>query len=116
MLTPAMSASSTSAPAVIRRKAFCTHVSLPPFLKWLPLADETTAGLTPCMISAGARPKSLSFAVSARPTAAPPRRKSRRLIFSLICLPHILTLDGQRYFFDHRRTDAAVVLYTIEAL
>src|SRR5256714_12440137 len=88
MLTPAMSASSTSAPAVIRRKAFCTHVSSPPFLKWLPLADETTAGLTPCRITAGGRPQSFFFPGSARPAAAPARQESAPVVFFFIFLPH----------------------------
>ena len=48
MLTPAISASSTSEPCVIIVNAFCTQVTSPPFLKPLPLADEEmTTGLTP---------------------------------------------------------------------
>src|SRR2546423_11235171 len=78
MLTPAMSASSTSVPAVISLKAFCTHVSSPPFLKWLPLADETTAGLTPCRITAGGRPPRLFFWGAPGPPAGPPRAGGRR--------------------------------------
>ena len=44
MLTPSISASSTSEPCVIRVKAFSTHVTVPPFLNQLPLAEEMTTG------------------------------------------------------------------------
>src|SRR6478752_4083539 len=46
MLTPAMRASSTSAPPVIIEKAVSTQVLAPPFLYLLPLLAETTIGLT----------------------------------------------------------------------
>ena len=46
MFTPAINASSTSAPpCVIMVKAFCTQVMSPPFLNLLPLADAITTGL-----------------------------------------------------------------------
>src|SRR2546421_4801689 len=46
MFTPAINASSTSAPpCVIMVKAFCTQVRSPPFLNLLPLADAITTGL-----------------------------------------------------------------------
>src|SRR5438270_9972240 len=45
MFTPAINASSTSVPCVIRVKAFCTQVMSPPFLNLLPLADAITTGL-----------------------------------------------------------------------
>ena len=44
MLTPAIRASSTSAPCVIIVNAFCTHVMSPPFLNLLPLAEAITTG------------------------------------------------------------------------
>ena len=46
MLTPAIRASSTSAPPVIIANAVSTQVFAPPFLNLLPLLDETTTGLT----------------------------------------------------------------------
>jgi hypothetical protein len=85
MLTPAMHASSTSAPPeVIRRKARWTHVSSPPFLKRLPFDEATTAGLTPCTMTAGAPALRDLAEAAASPAAAPVRRKSRLLIFLLI--------------------------------
>ena len=47
MLTPAMSASSTSLPSVIIANARSTQVCVPPFLCWWPLADAMTTGCTP---------------------------------------------------------------------
>src|SRR5947209_15697790 len=60
MLTPAIKASSTSAPpCVIIVNAFCTHVMSPPFLNLFPLAEATTTGLTDFeLITVGACPKS----------------------------------------------------------
>src|SRR3990172_9392103 len=46
MLTPAISASSTSSPRAIRSKASATQVRGPPFRYWFPLADATTTGFT----------------------------------------------------------------------
>src|SRR5258706_10546671 len=46
MLTPAMRASSTSAPPVIIANAVSTQVLPPPFLYLLPLLADTTIGLT----------------------------------------------------------------------
>ena len=45
MLTPAISASSTSSPLTIIANAFSTQVLSPPFLNRLPFDDETTMGL-----------------------------------------------------------------------
>src|SRR2546421_3500019 len=79
MFTPATTASSTSAPWVIIWNAFSTQVTLPPFLNRLPLAAETTTGLT-------ARPATTCGpwagagwgAAAATPTAALPRTNDRR--------------------------------------
>src|SRR5688500_1314219 len=85
MLTPAMQASSTSAPPeVIRRKARWTHVSSPPFLKTLPFEEATTAGLARCKTTAGAPALRVLAEAAASPAAAPVRRKSRLLILLLI--------------------------------
>src|SRR6202795_350543 len=46
MLTPAMSASSTSEPPVIIANAVSRQVFVPPFLNLLPLLEEMTTGLT----------------------------------------------------------------------
>src|SRR5882672_845508 len=81
MLTPAITASRTSAPAVIMVKAFCTAVTSPPFLKRLPLAEETTTGFT----GGGTNIKGAALlfvlpAAMVRPAAALVIIKSRRLI------------------------------------
>jgi hypothetical protein len=71
MFTPAMSASSTSAPPeVIIVKAFWTQVMSPPFLNLLPFADAITTGLADLeLVTLGACPKS-ARGVTAR--ASPP--------------------------------------------
>jgi hypothetical protein len=60
MFTPAISASSTSAPPeVIIVNAFCTQVMSPPFLNLLPFAEAITTGLAGLeLITVGACPKS----------------------------------------------------------
>src|SRR5579862_9841376 len=81
MLTPATSASSTSAPAVIIENAFSTHVIVPPFLYRCPLAEEMTVGLTLFfVIAVGAWPKA-GVAAAASP-AVLVTTKSRREILS----------------------------------
>ena len=72
MLTPAIRASSTSAPPVIIANAVSTQVLLPPFLNLLPLFEETTTGLTLFgVIIVGAWPKRvLGIAAAAAPAAA----------------------------------------------
>ena len=88
MLTPAMSASSTSAPPVIRPNAFSTPVTSPPFLNRLPLFDETTTGLTasgpssagawPARGACGRRGRPVLADAAAATTAALDRTNSRR--------------------------------------
>src|ERR1044071_6993639 len=82
MLTPAITASSTSEPPVIIVNAFCTPVTVPPFLKRLPLADEITSGLTALCVRIVGKPQAW-FLLAARvsPATALVRMKSRRLIF-----------------------------------
>src|SRR4051812_3800666 len=60
MFTPAMSASSTSAPScVISVNAFWTQVMSPPFLNLFPFADAITTGLAVLeLVTVGAWPKS----------------------------------------------------------
>ena len=67
MLTPAMSASSTSSPFIIISNAVSTHVFVPPFLNWWPLPEAMTTGrVLPCTITAGPRART-------RAGAPPPR-------------------------------------------
>src|SRR2546430_7250998 len=60
MFTPAIKASSTSAPpCVIIVNAFWTHVMSPPFLNLLPFAEAITTGLTGLeFMTVGACPRS----------------------------------------------------------
>jgi urocanate hydratase len=70
--TPAMTASSTSAPEAIIANAFSTQVSLPPFRYWLPLAEQMTSGLALFgVMTAGAWPNARAGAAAAAATAAP---------------------------------------------
>src|ERR1041385_9447847 len=86
MLTPAMTASRTSAPSVIIVKALCTAVIEPPFLNLFPFADEITKGLTePCLRIIG-KPVTFWVVAMARPATALLRMKSRRFIFLLMVL------------------------------
>src|SRR5215470_12389081 len=64
MLTPATSASRTSAPPVIIENAFSTQVCAPPFLNLWPLLDAITSVLTPFVITAGAWPNTV-FGIAA---------------------------------------------------
>ena len=81
MFTPSISASRTSAPAIMFIQAFSTQVWVPPFLNQLPLADAMTTGCAavPGTI-AGARPNAARGAAAARPAAVDVRTKSRRVI------------------------------------
>src|SRR5262245_9174440 len=92
MLTPAMRASSTSAPLVIMEKAVSTQVFVPPFLKRLPFDEETTTGFTLFgVIIVGARPgpdcgsrpwlEARSGVAAATPAAVVICTNWRRLIF-----------------------------------
>src|SRR5678815_5690509 len=82
MLTPATSASSTSAPSVIILKARSTQVTPCSSFERLPFEDATTHGLEPPVFTAGACPKSgLPAAAAATPAAVVVRTKSRRLSF-----------------------------------
>src|SRR5262245_4319914 len=79
MLTPATTESSTSSPFTMRSKASATAVRGPPFLNRLPLAEETTTGLTLFgVITVGPWAIALA-AVAAMPAPAPAFTKSRRL-------------------------------------
>src|SRR3984893_14346684 len=105
MLTPAIKASSTSEPRVIREKAFSTQVASPPFLNTLPLAEEMTTGRMPRgAITVGAWPDWLDWPVNARGTAAarpavaPAMMKSRRFRVSVMTPPFgFPALDSQRW-------------------
>src|SRR4051794_30602517 len=80
MFTPAMSASRTSPPRVIRSKASATPVRAPPFLNLLPLADEITTGRTfdrTSAVGAWARARPVAASEAAPITVL---RVSRRLI------------------------------------
>src|SRR5260370_2642855 len=79
MLTPAMSASSTSSPRVRRRNASSTQVRGPPFLNWLPFSELITTGWVLLRtITVGAWPRSGPAPVAAT-VAAPIFTNSRRL-------------------------------------
>ena len=54
MFTPAMSASSTSLPSVIRRKARVTQFSGPALVNWKPEKSEMTTGFTVRRINSSA--------------------------------------------------------------
>src|SRR5262245_12351202 len=86
MLTPATSASSTSSPRVMRSNASCTHVLAPPFLYWLPFADETTTGRASFDPTTAGAPAVWAEAPPAASTdaAAPVFTKSRRVTLGLI--------------------------------
>src|SRR5438445_4573193 len=84
MLTPAISASSTSPPRVMRPKASSTQVRGPPLRYLCPLADEITTGLTD-VITAGACEKA-DAAPAATTPAAPEATNSRRLTLCAITL------------------------------
>ena len=85
MLTPAMSASSTSEPLVIMPNAFSTQVTGPPFLNRCPLPEATTIGLTDFgVIIVGAWANAERAAADASPAAVPVLTNSRRLILLAI--------------------------------
>ena len=68
MLTPAITASSTSAPRVISANAVSMQVLSPPFLKLWPLPEAITTGLTRFLvIIVGACPKAGPAAAAASP-------------------------------------------------
>src|SRR6478672_7793016 len=125
MLTPAISASSTSDPWVIRTNAFWTQVTSPPFLNLLPLADEMTTGLTPPLgaITAGACDAWEGWVVSARrgrgaaaasPAAAPAIRKSRRFSVSLIvCLRSVRVFRDPHSSAERRAFRRAGLRYAL---
>src|SRR6185295_4376918 len=81
--TPATSASSTSAPAVIILNAFATQVTPSASFDRLPLDEATTHGLTLFgVIMVGACPKSVfGMAAAATPAAVVVWTNSRRLSF-----------------------------------
>ena len=83
MFTPAMSASSTSAPSVIIVQALWTQVISPPFLNLFPFADEITTGLLDLeLIIFGlcARSEVEALAASVAPIVV--RTKSRRFMWA----------------------------------
>src|SRR5882724_7665031 len=85
IFTPAITASSTSAPWAIIVNAFCTAVTSPPFLKRLPFADETTIGLTAlCTMMFGNWSTEALVPARVSPATALERMKSRRLIVLII--------------------------------
>src|SRR4029079_5660638 len=89
MLTPAISASSTSDPAVIIWNAFSTQVCGPPFLNVLPLLDEMTTGFTLFgVITGGAWPNSVfGTAAAAAAAAVVVWTNSRRFSFFIGSFP-----------------------------
>src|ERR1700694_4964489 len=84
MFTPAINASSMSAPPwVIMLKAFCTQVMSPPFLNLLPLADAITTGFTDFeFIMVGGWAKSARGATATVNPAAALEHTKRRLFMS----------------------------------
>jgi hypothetical protein len=82
MLTPATSASSTSAPSVIILKARSTQVTPCSSFERLPLEEATTHGLLPPVLTAaGLSEERLGAAAAATPAAVVVRTKSRRFSF-----------------------------------
>src|SRR6266550_9631807 len=75
MLTPAITASSTSLPCAIIDHAFSTAVMSPPFLKRLPFEEETTTGFAGLRrITVGADCGRAVAAIAAAPLATNVRR------------------------------------------
>jgi hypothetical protein len=72
MLTPAISASSTSVPPVSAANAVSTQVLVPPFLKKLPFAEAMTSGFAVRVFTAGAAwPLAVEGTAAAATPAAP---------------------------------------------
>ena len=80
MLTPAISASSTSLPCVIIANAVSTQVLSPPFLNWWPLADAMTTGCAGAVVIAGAWPAGGGCGATAAGAERGPRRPPRRAL------------------------------------
>src|SRR6266508_1805644 len=81
MFTPAITASSTTAPCVIIVNAFCTAVTFPLCLNLFPFAEEITIGLAGlCTRMFGNWSTDDLVPASVSPATAPVRMKSRRLI------------------------------------
>src|SRR3990172_8282653 len=98
MLTPAMSASRTSVPAVIIEKAVSMQVLLPPFLNRWPFADETTAGFDVLrVIIVGPCANAARGGAAASPAAVPVMTNSRRLILRGIMCPSCRRPCGRRH-------------------
>src|SRR4051812_31825953 len=82
MFTPAISASSTSAPAAIILNALATQVRPSPSFHWLPLPEATTTGLTAPFVSTCAKAGDVTEATvdaAKAPAAAAAVTTSRRL-------------------------------------
>src|SRR5215471_3857764 len=94
MFTPAMSASSRSAPCVRRANASATHVLGPPFLNLLPLADEITIGFTGEAAGGRVSARARLVAATAAPAAAVVFAKSRR-VNPLAMAPPRRTIDSR---------------------
>src|SRR5712692_1574582 len=85
MFTPAMTATRTSSPPVMRAKASSTAVRGPPFLYLLPLAEAMTTGFTvlgATTVGPWAKPGRAPAATI--PAAVPALTNSRRLILCVI--------------------------------
>src|ERR1044071_3536012 len=105
MFTPAITASRTSSPRVMRPKASSTAVRGPPFLCLFPLAEAMTTGLTvfgAITVGPWANP---------RPAPAAPPRLDDRTPAESLC--HLVVSFPRRYYLygsqarAHRRAASA---------
>src|SRR5687768_12738451 len=101
MFTPAISASSTSSPRVMRRNASSTPVRGPPFLNLFPLAEAMTTGREAEVLTAGAWPNAGAAVATAIPV--PARTKSRRVILPLVFMTAMLLPGRDRARDEHCR-------------
>ena len=109
MLTPAISASSTSAPLVIIAKAVSTQVLAPPFLNWWPLSEAITRGLArPFVIAGACAAVAVRAAAAASPAAVPVRTNSRRFIR----LDSVSVMSASRFRFPLSRVSPDRTLRT----
>src|SRR5688500_13281626 len=89
MLTPAISASSTSLPDVIIENAFSTHVIGPPFLWSLPFAEAMTAGVTVFLVmTVGDWPNAGPVAAAARPAVLAATNFRREILSDMALTPY----------------------------
>src|SRR5687767_13906768 len=95
MLTPAMSASSTSLPCIICSNAVSTHVRVPSLVYRCPMADATTTGRARfcALVSAMSLPASL---LQVRPYCYPPGHEALDFGHRVHAGPHVGGADRRQ--------------------